>query len=793
MTRENEGSERASWKSMGRIRLPLAWGLALCLLPVVAHHTASGVTAPRETDQAGSSHAIRFTASTEEPPLASRLEADMWGSGRSPAYVFLAWTAVGIPFLGALLAFAQCRTARSDVVCAVGAMLVLFGIAESAHAWAATNALETGSDSLTQTWFFSRMAKALVTLGWTSLLLLDTSARGRFPRYAIVASGALLSLAYLVSASLVEAGPPPFAAWAEPLRSLSLLTWFVFVVAAIGPLPRLRRRFGGPVFRALQLSVVPDLAVPLWLVFATRWELEGALLAAGFLKVTAYLVALTGIGVAYFSTFSRELVSGESYLDVVEELEQALALSGEMEKRLRSREIRLNQLTANIREIFWIVSPDGQKLHYVSPAYEEIVEESRKRVYDNPASFLDMIHPEDSERVQSAIRRELSYDFTVEFRIVVASGAVKWVCTRGFAIRDENGEIHRIGGITEDVTERKRADEALRRSEERNRSLLRGVPDLMFQMNRQGDFLDYHANKPGLLLVPPSEFIGRNIREVIPQLAAPVLECLRRANENHEPEILEYQLNTGSDRDFEARFIASGDEVFVIVHDITVGKSLEKEVLAVSDREQRRLSHDLHDGISQQLAGIALLAKALSGRLAAKSLPEADDANRIVALAKETISQVRELVRGLNPLQLQERSLSVALEELASRVRDIYRIDCRVVCDEDVVFADEASATHLYRIAREAVNNAVKHAEAKRIHVELTGRGERFVLVVRDDGKGLASVPIRRDGMGVEIMRYRARMIGASLDFTGSPGEGTVVTCRTIAQFEQRDVQEAQR
>ena len=229
--------------------------------------------------------------------------------------------------------------------------------------------------------------------------------------------------------------------------------------------------------------------------------------------------------------------------------------------------------------------------------------------------------------------------------------------------------------------------------------------------------------------------------------------------------------------DFEARFVRSSeDEVLAVVRDITEHKRLEKEVLDVSNREQHRIGHDLHDGISQQLTGIALLCKALQRRLAANDVPEASEASQIEELVDDAIAQTRSLARGLAPVQLEEGGLSAALEELALGVERRYSVRCRLRWDETIPIQSHAFATHLYRIAQEAVTNALKHGEPSSIAIQVVRDNGQMRLSVQDDGTGVNAGSIG-DGMGLHIMRYRARMIDATLEIRRAPERGTVVSC----------------
>jgi PAS domain S-box-containing protein len=460
----------------------------------------------------------------------------------------------------------------------------------------------------------------------------------------------------------------------------------------------------------------------------------------------------------------------------------------QIERQLRSKELRLTQLTESIREVFWITTPGVREWVYVSPAYEEIFGRSCASLYEDPDSFLEVIQPEDRRRIVAIMKKKIEGDFGFDFRIKRSNGETRWVRARAFPIKDEKGETYRVAGISEDVTEQKSAEWSLRRTEIRNRALLSAIPDLMFRVNRNGVFLDYHVKDISQLQMAPEEFLGNRIWDLFPALKEPVSRAIQRALDANTLQVIEYPfLLHGMSRDFEARFSKSGDEeVVVIIRDITERKRLEREILEISSREQQRIGHDLHDGLSQQLAGIALLGKVLHQRLETQSRSESADARRIVDLANDAIAQSRRLARGLSPVQLERQGLAAALEELAMGVEHLYPTSCRFRCSEEFFVDDHTVADHIYRIAQEAVNNALKHAHSKHIDIELSHHGDQLTLKVIDDGRGLPETAARGSGMGFNIMEYRARMIDASLSISGTPGKGTSVICKYVNKHEQK-------
>jgi signal transduction histidine kinase len=221
----------------------------------------------------------------------------------------------------------------------------------------------------------------------------------------------------------------------------------------------------------------------------------------------------------------------------------------------------------------------------------------------------------------------------------------------------------------------------------------------------------------------------------------------------------------------------SAPEVESVARDITERKRLEREILQISNREQRRIGHDLHDGVCQQLAAIAYRVDMLADQLQEKKLGESSEAERIGSLLNEAMAQTRSVARGLFPVRLEEEGLVSALEEVANNATRMFRIRCDFACAVPEPKLETNAALHLYYIAQEAVLNGAKHGNASAISVAIARQQERFTLTVQDNGRGFDLAEGHSGGMGIRIMRYRAQMIGATLDLKSRPGQGTQITC----------------
>ena len=203
---------------------------------------------------------------------------------------------------------------------------------------------------------------------------------------------------------------------------------------------------------------------------------------------------------------------------------------------------------------------------------------------------------------------------------------------------------------------------------------------------------------------------------------------------------------------------------------------LEKEILMISEREQRRIGHELHDTLCQHLTGTAIAGQVLAETLSAEQRPEAGDAGQIVDLVEEGIEMARNLARGLFPVGIEGEGLLSALRELAETYDGRSGIVCRFEAANPALIYDGIVAAHLYRIAQESVRNALRHSGGRHITISLDQDDNEATLSVRDDGAGLKQEAGERLGMGLHIMRHRATMIGGQFEIA-SDGHETVVSC----------------
>ncbi len=269
--------------------------------------------------------------------------------------------------------------------------------------------------------------------------------------------------------------------------------------------------------------------------------------------------------------------------------------------------------------------------------------------------------------------------------------------------------------------------------------------------------------------------------------------------EEDVPRLLEYHRQRRIEperapRNYEFRFRDKGGDIKIIFMtidmvprtktslasfmNVTEKKRLESQILRVSEQERQRLGNELHDGLGPHLVGIRMMLKLVREKIAAGMPPDAAEIDEIDELIATALDQTRTLARGLKPVDIQPDGLAYAIEEMTSKVRNRYGIACTFDLDPGFSIGDNIRATHLYYIVREAINNALKHSGAKNIQVLLTADCGTLSAEVRDDGRGIANALDSTQGMGISIMKYRASIINATLDFANNEPNGTCVTCR---------------
>jgi PAS domain S-box-containing protein len=426
---------------------------------------------------------------------------------------------------------------------------------------------------------------------------------------------------------------------------------------------------------------------------------------------------------------------------------------------------------------------------YVSPQIEAALGFSQEEWLEDPVRWYNHIHPADKQRWSTDAAEMLltGKPLRSAYRVVARDGRVIWFHCEAKMIRKEGGEPWFIHGVGFDITDLKQTEEALQKERNVVSAILDTVGALVVVLDPDGRIVRFNRAGEKSTGYSIAEVMGQKIWDLfmVPEEVERFRATFEQLCRDQIPNEYESYLVK---RDGERRLIAwsskllpvpdgNGSSVIATGIDITERKEMEKTILEVSVREQRQIGQDLHDGLGQHLTGIAFMTKVQEQKLMEKSLPEAGDAAKIVKLVNEAIHKTRELARGLLPVVSDAEGLMSALQQWAGEVEDLFAISCQFQCATPVLIHDETAATHLYYIAREAVNNAIKHGHVNRIVIRLAADEQQGVITIQDNGCGIPDIAERNKGIGLHLMNYRARMVGGSVEVQRVATGGTVVTC----------------
>jgi PAS domain S-box-containing protein len=455
-----------------------------------------------------------------------------------------------------------------------------------------------------------------------------------------------------------------------------------------------------------------------------------------------------------------------------------------------NQEAKYQALVEQIPAVIFMANLDrGIGEAYVSPQIEASLGFKQEEWLEDPVRWYQQIHSDDKQR-WSAEAAEMFLSgkpLRSAYRVIARDGRVVWFRCEAKMMRHADGRPWFIHGVAFDITDLKNTEQALQ--EERNvlSALLDTVGALVVVLDADGRIIRFNRACEQMTGYACAEVEGRQVWDLF-MLPEDVTDFKASLEELHVRQLPREYESEWVTRDGGRRLIAwsstmlPGTEArpaYVIATgiDITERKRLERTILEVSAREQRRIGQDLHDGLGQHLTGIAFMSKVQQQKLAEKDLPEAADAAKIVRLVNEAINKTRELARGLLPVMSDAHGLMSALQQCAGEARDIFGVDCHFQCDSPVLMHDVNTATHLYHVAQEALSNAIRHGKARKIRITLAGGDHQGELTIHDDGAGISDAAGSSLGMGLHIMSYRARMIGGSLEVGRAADGGTLVKC----------------
>ncbi|NBB72733.1 MAG: PAS domain S-box protein [Bacteroidetes bacterium] len=456
------------------------------------------------------------------------------------------------------------------------------------------------------------------------------------------------------------------------------------------------------------------------------------------------------------------------------------------EQELREREERFRDLVNTSANVIYRMNPDWSVLHELDG--QGFIADTKQPT----EAWMDMyIHPDDQPKVEAAIEEAIRTQSMceLEHRVRRPDGTLGWVHARAVPLFDDDGALVEWFGAASDITDRVEAKQHLQWERDFIDRVLETVGALIAVIDPDGRIVRFNRKCEVVSGYDAEEAEGQNVFDLLvpAEEQEGIREVIERhhAGEDHVTHENHWITKEGDERLIRwSNTVLRDDEgqVQKLIGtgiDVTERRQLERQVVNVSDEERRRIGQDLHDMLASQLAGIAMMVRSLAGKVEAEEPVTTEDLHRVAELISDSGGQARALSHSLMPLEVQGERLAEGLRHLAKRQETMRAdISCTFETGEAIPPLEGEVASHLYRIASEAVGNAIKHADPGAIAIRLAVEDGQLVLTVRDDGMGIPDHTEPTDGLGLHMMQYRAELIGANLTVEPAAEGGTVMQCR---------------
>lgn len=457
------------------------------------------------------------------------------------------------------------------------------------------------------------------------------------------------------------------------------------------------------------------------------------------------------------------------------------------EKELQESEMRLRAFFDQASVGMGIL--DGQTGRFIEVNQRYCAITGRTRAQMLASTFDQITHPEDrpaNMHLKQLLTAGEIPEYSLEKRYIRPDGAVVWGNVRATRIASSGRHPAHHLSVVEDITERKKAEANYLREQEFNQILVNHTSVIIVLLDHEGHMVHVNDATVGILGYSRAELLNRTPWEVGIMRDAEIARARERlkrllGGEYNPPRETVLYAKDGSPHTVALSSIATRskngtvDRIIVTGSDLTERNRLQNEILRISEQEQARIGHNLHDGVGQTMTGVATLMEALESELRGE---QKKSASRVLVLMQEAIQEVRRMSHSLSPASVKNRGLGGALQLLAETVRTNHRTHCTCEVQADIHIEDSEKETHIYRIAQEAANNALRHGNPKSIRISLKRLGElRCELKIEDNGSGFVERDEGNQGIGMRVMDYRANLIGGSLEITSKPRGGVSVVC----------------
>lgn len=445
-----------------------------------------------------------------------------------------------------------------------------------------------------------------------------------------------------------------------------------------------------------------------------------------------------------------------------------------------------------VPDLIFQLNRDGVFLNYHSTELSKLALPPHEFLGKN---IKDVMPSDISMKAMSAMEEAFRTDSVVIFEYTLTTNGVERCFENRISTMSNKDSIFLI----RDITERKQAEISLKQSEEQNRAILDAVPDLLFHLNKEGVYLDYHTSEHNKYLVPPEKFLGQKIIDVLPSdMASKAMSAIKEALQTSSMVMYEYHIDSkdGKREYFENRIVPmSNNELISVIRDITERKLAENELLKskeeimkfayhiqnVREEEKLDIAREIHDSLGQLLVALKIDMGMLKKKMAIADeniqteeiLMEVD---KIFTLVDNSLKSSRRIINGLRPELLEQLGFEGAVKDYLHESEVRNHFNCDFICEIPNLKLDYKQELALFRIVQEALNNITKYAKATTVTVKLEEDKEKMVLEITDNGVGFdITKKGRNDSYGFMGMRERAILLDGNLVISSEIGKGTSI------------------
>src|SRR6056297_254500 len=428
-------------------------------------------------------------------------------------------------------------------------------------------------------------------------------------------------------------------------------------------------------------------------------------------------------------------------------------------------------------------------------ANEEIFGYSKQEIINRPVNVL---FDDKSDLPLRELLRKCSLSRPVYGRWhgVHKQGSSVWLEVRAKLIKGRKGSPQHCVITLVNIDKLKSTETRLNHSQAIAEAIFSTSTDAIITANCNGEILSANKAVSKMFGYDHDEILGKNLKILMPY-----------HHKLYHNEYIDNYLATGEkkiiDKGIETQgvkknrtifpielavseIVCNGDRIFAgIIRDLSRRRELEHRLIEIGNEERRRIGRDLHDGLGQMLTGIRMLAESLARKLHANAVPGAEEVKEIAEMINEADGIARSIARDMVQVEIEKKGLEVAVDELCLKIEKMTGVSCKLNIEKDFEIENQTRALHLYRIIQEAINNAVKHGKANSIDIQILEHDHHISIEIQDDGVGFSDQPSDQEGKGIQIMEYRARMMGGNLDLLRTESNRTMVRCLIPHSLEQ--------